>query len=152
MNELLKEAFHTYQVYLTTSGVLDAHHAKLGVLKWPDVAQSAIALSEAIEKDLDNKETIRAVLKKDLESALLEPIKSLFQASLIRSVTISGKKVSDELLHATKNDTETDPIKLKDIYIERINSLFELLEKETDVKYPKLKTQKEIPVKTKEVA
>lgn len=151
MNKLLKEAFHTYQLYLTTSGVLDAHHAKLGILKWPDIAQSALAMIDALENGKDNVEDIRMVLARDLESAILEPIKSLFQAAITRAVSIAGTKVDSSLLYATKNDSETDVVKLKDVYIGRINAVFELLEKETKDKYPKLHTQKETPVREKEV-
>lgn len=151
MDELLKEAFHTYQIYLTTSGVLDVHDAKLGILKWPDVVQSSFALISAIEGNKSNKEDIRSVLVRDIKQAILDPIKALFQSAITRAVSMAGDKVGPELLHATKKDSETDVVKLKNEYIDRINSLFTFLEEESGNKYPKLKTQKELPVISKAV-
>lgn len=151
MDELLKEAFHTYQIYLATSGVLDVHEAKLGILKWPDIVQSSFALIDAIEENKENKEDIRSVLIRDIEQAVLDPIKALFQSALTRAVSVAGDKVGPELLHATKKDTETDVVKLKDEYISRVNAIFAFLEKESGKKYPKIKTQTELPVISKAI-
>lgn len=149
MKELLKEAFHTYKIYLSISGILDSN-TKMALLKWPDAVHSAIELVDALENNKDGTH-IKQVLIKDLEVALLEPIKRIFQSVIIRSIETCGDKIDSELLEATKNDPKVNPIELKNIYIYRINKLFKILEDNTSDKYPKIRTQSETPVKIKEL-
>ena len=48
LQKYLDEAFHTYEVYLNITDSFSGD-VKLSLLKWPDIASSAMAYAQALE-------------------------------------------------------------------------------------------------------
>jgi hypothetical protein len=66
LQELLNEAFHTYQLYLKCVGVDIGGISHLSLLKWPDAVQSALNYAETIAKIKKTGSTEMLTMKKKL--------------------------------------------------------------------------------------
>jgi hypothetical protein len=132
LNKLLAECMHTYQIYLECTGSL----------KWPDVAESALAYAEAArsgnQKDMDK--TIVA-LRTDMVEALAVPVEMIYK-SVREHIT---KQLGKEPLLPTvlsREGRHKFPIKYKSHIISATNDMFKTLETLTGTKQPTLKALK----------
>jgi len=126
MQQLLKEAFHSYQIYLQCSGVLDVHQAKLSLLLWPDIANTAI---ELLDKPDDT--SLKAILLKDLEACMVKPIEAVYDATVLRIKEVVGKRPTPKI-------AKSDSLEYKKSLIRSINRMFVTLNTLTNVEYPAL--------------
>lgn len=147
IQQFLKEAFHTYQLYLTCINVA-GDSAKIPLLKWPDVAHSAINYAEAWEKKnpLEIRETeeikiAKKILIKDLGITIVAPLEGINKGLKERLTQILGKEPQTPQLGAYRYD---NPIKSKKTLLKSINNMFRTLETMTGTKYPVLDEYKEI--------
>lgn len=141
-NELLKEAFHSYQIYIQCTGVLNVHSAKLPLLKWPDVAQSALSCIDESLKGMLSDETLE-VLVSDLTIAMFDPITIIHSSAMERIEDVTGK-VPPEAVKLSKSLSELkveDPLKAKRFLIVSINKMFGIMESLAGVPYPELSTE-----------
>lgn len=138
MQQLLEEAFHSYQVYLQYSGVLDIHQAKLSLLLWPDIAHSAIKMI-----DNPNSKSELALLQKNLKICVVEPIRIIHDSVQERIKQITGKSPakSEEISLKAKEVKYEDPLKAKNMLVESINQMFVTLNTITNVEYPALNSK-----------
>lgn len=134
LRELTKEACASYMVYLTCSGVLNVHRAKLSLLKWPDATISAITLVEN-----RNQETL-TILENDLSELVIEPIKVIYESTLERVKEVTQKDPIGIMESAIKADKihKENPIEAKTLLIGAINQMFSVLETVTGDKYPQV--------------
>lgn len=146
LDRLLKEAFHTYQSYLICINVAE-DSAKIPLLKWPDIAQSAInyALAWENKNPMETRETeeikiSRSLLLKDLGIVIVAPLEGLNQSLKERIAQILGKEPQTPELKSDKYDK---PIESKKILLKSINNMFRTLETMTGMKYPVLEKCKE---------
>ena len=144
LQELLEEAFHTYQIYLECTGSLSDDRVKLSLLKWPDIAQSAIKLALALKKSNETEmlsikgdvtEVIH-ILETDLYSAIIEPISIIHQSTRERITKVLGKEP------ASLTKCCEGPIELKNQMIDSLNKMFTTLETMTIIEYPRLSKRK----------
>jgi len=131
--ELLKEAKHSYQVYLQCTGAIETQDAKLALLKWPDIAESAI---EYIESNSQDK---LEILIKDLESALFYPIKTICQATAERAEQALGKPPKAVIIEAETALLNPDKIVAKRGLLKAIDKMFAALHAVTGEHYPELR-------------
>ena len=136
MQELLKEAFHSYQIYLQCSGVLDVHQAKLSLLLWPDVAHSAIKLAEK-----PGDESLIMLLRQDLKSCMIEPIRVIHESTAERIKQVTGKFPATPVATMQDDTVFADPCEVKTTMLYSINKMFVTLNTLTDVEYPVLKSK-----------
>ena len=139
MQQLLKEAFHSYQIYLQCTGVLDVHNAKLSLLLWPDIAHTAIELLETP----DNPALLQ-LLRQDLGSCIFEPISVIHASTAERIKTVTGKcpARSDKVFVTAKELKDKQPQEAKKMLLSSINRMFVTLNTLTDIKYPVLNPKK----------
>ena len=133
--EMLEEAFHTYQLYLECTNILNDQQTKLPLLKWPDVAQSALKYALVLEKENSSKNDVhiaKQILHNDLQIVIVNPILTIYESTQERI-----KKLFDKSPVETPN-IDDDPIKYKNNIIASINKIFNALETMTGVKYGKL--------------
>lgn len=138
LDELVKEAFHSYQIYLSLSGVLGDQSTKLSLLKWPDIAQMAV---ECISNPSNDKLDI---LHSDLCIAIIAPIENIYNSTVERLKQLTkqepaGIKTVSDLIAQKKF---IDPISLKVKVISELNKMFVTLQTLTGVEYPSLKERK----------
>lgn len=135
---LLKESFHTYQLYLECNHVINDKNIKMSLLKWPDVAQSAISYAKALESgNLKDSIVANELLKNDLIAAMIMPVKSIYDAACQRVEDLLGKPSLNKVNPSEK------PVVLKRNYIVEINNMFKVLETMTGIKYPVLQEFKD---------
>ena len=135
MMKLLKEAYDSYRTYLAISGVLDVHNAKLSLLKWPDVASSAIMLTEK-----PDDESLKITLLHDLQTAIVGPIRAIHNSAMDRVKELSGSKPAkaEEAAIKAREIKHKDPIEAKKMLLESINNMLVVLNTMTNVEYPKV--------------
>ena len=128
---LQKEAQHSYVVYLECSGVLDHQNIKVSLLKWPDVASSAIAcINNPIADNYD-------VLLSDLKSVTVEPVRLIHEAVCERFLQIFGKDPRQCEFYGSER-TPAGIVRLKNYYINKINLVFNKLSEITNDEYPSI--------------
>jgi len=146
LEEMLEEAFHTYQLYLQCTGALTDNQTKLPLLKWPDVAQSALQYARALESELkevgtndidvafvsNDSSNNRKLLEADLRIAVVEPLSIIYRSTRERVKELLEKEP------AIKAKSDENPIKHKNNIILALNELFSTLETMTGVKYSRL--------------
>ena len=135
MIKLLEAAYDSYRIYLAISGVLDVHNAKLALLKWPDVAGSAILLAEKPED-----ESLKLTLLHDLQLAIVSPIRAIHNSAMDRVKELSGSKPAkaEEVAIKAREIKHKDPIEAKKMLLESIDNMFVVLNTMTNVEYPKV--------------
>ena len=133
-NTLLKEAFHTYQVYLNCTGVLNGA-GKLSLCKWPDVAQSSLIYINMLEEQTEASELemARQMMYNDYKVAIIEPIRAIYQATRDRFKEVL------EADPAISAEASNKPIIYKNNLIDAINKMFSALNAVTGVDYPEVK-------------
>jgi hypothetical protein len=129
LSKLVQEACGSYTLYLSYSGVLDLHDAKLSLLKWPDVAISAIQLLE--NKGVD----VRGLIQEDLNILIFYPVKIIFEALRTR-LTQFGIKFEDNPLPQLQTISVRDPITAKKLLVVEIDKMLAQLGSLTGVQYP----------------
>jgi len=133
--DLVKEAFHSYQMYLQLSGVLSTPGAKLALLKWPDIAQTAVFCisSPTIDK--------LAILEQDLCIAIIAPIENMYDSMVERLEQLTGKKPAgvEDFGKLIVNKAFKDPCGLKGEMISELNKMFVTLQTITGIEYPEIK-------------
>ena len=146
IKNLLKEAFHTYQSYLMCIN-LAGDSAKIPLLKWPDVAQSAIEYAIAWENKnpMEIRETeeiriSREILIQDLGIIIVAPLEGINQSLKERLTQILNKEPQTPKLDSNKY---INPIETKKILLESINNMFKTLETMTGYRYPVLSEYKD---------
>jgi hypothetical protein len=135
---LIKEAFHSYQIYLQCSGVLDVHQAKLSLLLWPDVAYVALKMV-----DNPNDTTLETTLKIDLKKCVIEPIKIIHDSTMERVKAITGKfpiRSEEDAVNAKKLKYQNIQ-EAKRLLLDSINRMFVTLNTVTNIEYPVLFTE-----------
>lgn len=135
MHDLLYQAFMSYQHYLMLSGVLELHEAKLSLMKWPDVAQSAIRLL-----DRPDDVSLRETLVNDLSIAIYGPIKVIHQSTFERIKDLSGSAPAkaEKVAKEAEDLKLEDPVKAKTLLMGSIRDMFVVLNTMTDVEYPEV--------------
>ena len=143
LQEFLKEAFHTYQLYLECMKIDIGGVSNLPLLKWPDVAQSAIQYAMAWEnknpletRDTHEIKTYRAVLREDLCVAITKPIEVIYKSTKEHISKHIGKAPIGVPL--SYEESWKFPVQYKNRLIVAVNDLFKTLETMTGTKYPKL--------------
>lgn len=127
IQKIQREAEHSYKIYLECSGVLEFPKAKLTLLKWPDVAASAIDCL------VQPKHNSYEQLWKDLEFVTLEPVKLILEAVLDQIEQLEGIK------QQRSQPSKSDIIFNKCWYIDQINNGFRKLSKITNIEHPEIK-------------
>ena len=134
LQKYLKEAFHTYQVYLECTMVNGNAHVSL--LKWPDIAEASLAYASAVASgDPQQISSIKQVLRNDMIIAMTRPIEVIHENARQRIKEVVGAlppvKVSQEGRYRY-------PIPYKNDLIKSINQMFATLSTMTEVEYPHL--------------
>lgn len=140
LNLLLKQSFHTYQLYLECASIINNDQIKISLLKWPDIAQSAINCILSLERKVDRtsnrllgeEAVARKTLTNDLRVAVVMPVSSIYDATKARIRDLTGK---DPAIEIKKSN---DPIETKNNIIDAINKLFIVLSTLSGVEYPVL--------------
>lgn len=138
LNLLLKQSFHTYQLYLECASVINNDQIKLSLLKWPDIAQSAINCVLSLERKINRtggrllgeEAVARKTLVNDLQVSIVMPVSSIYDATKARLRDLTGK---DPAIEVKRSD---DPIETKNNIIDAINKLFMVLSTLSGVEYP----------------
>ena len=133
--DLVQEAFHSYQMYLQISGVIDTPGAKLALLKWPDIAQTAISCIN------DPTEDKLAVLRQDLCIAIIAPMENMYDSMVERLEQLTSKKPAgvEDFGKLIVNKAFKDPCGLKKEMISELNKMFVALQIITGIVYPEFK-------------
>jgi hypothetical protein len=134
LNELLQEAFHTYQIYLECTQVLNSG-PHISLLKWPDIAQAAIAWGQAIANQRDVAST-RAVLRSDLITAVIAPVEAVHESTRQRIKEVAGVFPPIKINRGTRYE---QPVSYKNDVIAHINDMFATLETLSEIKYPAIR-------------
>lgn len=144
LDDLLLEGFHTYQIYLQCTMILEDPKAKLPLLKWPDVAQSALGYARAWENKnpLETRitpeiKTAMMILQGDLIVAAVAPIEVIYKSTYERVKQVLGKEPTVTSL--SLEGRSKFPISYKNHVIESINDMFGTLKTMTGIGYPELK-------------
>lgn len=112
---LAREACDSYAMYLTYSGVLDTHEAKLSLLKWPDVAMAAI---ESLEND---QADLRSLINDDLNIIIYTPIRIIFESFRAR---LNGLGIDwDDVANKADDVRKANPIAAKRLLLPEINKM-----------------------------
>lgn len=135
LDELLKEAFHTYKLYLECTGVLELSGAAIYLFKWPDATHSAISLINQPE----NKHAM-LLLQHELKSLIVDPISIIHDAAIDRLAQLSGVHPikAEKIACEAKGSKYQDPFKTKELLIQSINDVFTTINVMTNVEYPTL--------------
>jgi hypothetical protein len=143
LQEFLQEAFHTYQLYLECMKIEIGGIGHLPLLKWPDVAQSAISYAEAWEnknpletRDTEEIKSARGVLRQDLCVAISGPIEAIYKSTREHVTKHIGKEPKG--IPLSYEESWKFPVQYKNRLIMATNDLFKTLETMTGTKYPKL--------------
>jgi hypothetical protein len=132
--ELMQEAFHTYQTYLTCMKIDIGGVSNLPLLKWPDVAQSALAYAEASDTE---KPAARAIFRQDLFIAVAGPIEAMHKSTKEHIKKHIGK--DPKTIPYSTEERWKFPIQYKNRLIDDINNMFKTLATMTGVEYPELR-------------
>jgi hypothetical protein len=135
LEKLVEEAFGSYRIYLELSGVLTDSGAKLALLKWPDIAQIAIAhIQDPSDDKLD-------LLYADLCIAIIAPLEKIYDSTVERLEQLTGQKPAgiEEVGHLILKKSVVNPIDLKFRIISELNKMFVALHTLTGIEYPPLK-------------
>jgi hypothetical protein len=131
---LLKEAFHTYQVYLDCAGILNGA-GKMALCKWPDIAQSSLIYINLLEAHAEEPEleVVRKMIYDDYRIAIVEPIRAIYRTTRdrFREVLETEPAVSAKI--------DNNPITCKNNLIGAINKMFGALNAVTGIEYPEIK-------------
>ena len=142
LDDLLLEAFHTYQVYLQCTMILEDPKAKLPLLKWPDIAQSALGYARSLENaNPDEIKTAKSIVRSDLIMAVAAPIEVIYKSTHERVTKILGKKPN--VVPLSHEGRYKFPIHYKNDIITAINNMFKTLETMSGVSYPELRKRKQ---------
>ena len=140
---LLQEAFHTYQLYLQCMKIDIGGVSQLPLLKWPDVAQSAIKYAEALEckNPIDAESTLeidnfRALLRADLCVTVAGPLEAIYSSTREHITKHLGKPPKSMVLNP--EEIYKSPVHYKNRLILAINDLFKTLGTMTGIEYPEL--------------
>jgi hypothetical protein len=118
--------------------------SNLPLLKWPDVAQSALNYAETISKTVtsagrrsDEVTTARAVLRSDLCIAIAGPIEAMHTSTKEHIKKHIGKEPN--LAGLSTEERGKFPVQYKNRLIGEINGMFKTLSTMTGVEYPELR-------------
>jgi hypothetical protein len=138
LQKLLKEAFHTYQLYLQCMKIDIGGISHLPLLKWPDVAQSALNYAEALENENSPEEVkiVRTLLRTDLCIAIAKPIEVIYKSTKDHVAKHFGKEPKSVPL--SFEELGKFPVQYKNRLMLATNDLFKTLTTMTGVDYPEL--------------
>lgn len=151
LQDLLQEGFHTYQLYLQCTKIDIGGVSNLPLLKWPDVAQSALNYAEAIQKNHElwangdewsdaEIKTARTLLKTDLCVAVVKPIELIYKSTREHVTKHIGKEPKQ--IPLSQEEACKFPIQYKNRLIDGVNDLFKTLSTMTGTEYPELRKRK----------